>query len=186
MKLARTEPDEGGLTRRDTARIAAGSALTLVAASALGPLAAPAVADDYCFDQCSNDALNVFGQKMGTQKGFALQQLSGIGVSNAWSIAYWGGFLGQAWAALVYSTHKCNDPNCGDPNKYPRPAGGGSVGGGSGGGGGGGGSTPAPGCPPNTFACGGSTAVCCYAGNVCCSCGQCCTYAQYCGGCCGG
>lgn len=77
VRLAESRDDDGRLlTRRETARLAAGSALAVAAASTLGPLAEPAGAESYCFNQCDNDAFDRLHAKMATQKAFAVSLLS--------------------------------------------------------------------------------------------------------------
>lgn len=167
------------MTRRDSARVMGGTVASLTALTLTH--AAPAAADDYCYDACYDNALNNFHDRMSTQKIFAIQHLTGYGVIPAWSIAYWGGFLGYSWGAFVNDASKCNQTDCGDPTTYPPPK---STGGPHGGGP----QAPAPeACPPQTGACPGmNPPQCCFGSDYCCGCGVCCTFAMYCDSCCSG
>jgi hypothetical protein len=190
-KLAQTggavppvEPSEPGtalITRRQASRRAAAGALTITAATALGPWSGNAAAEGYCFSNCVNNAENDLNQSLDNLRFNLLHRASGFAF---WLGAGGGGVTG--YLSAVYGDYYgdragCALPNCGDPARYPPPSPGG--GGGNGGGGNGGG---AQGCGSGCTDCGAAPpgTYCACAGAVCCACGKECSYSQYCVGCC--
>jgi hypothetical protein len=157
-----SEPDTSLITRRQASRRAAAGALTITAATALGPWAGNAAAAGYCFSDCVNNAENNLDQKLDSFRSNMLHRAS--------TFAFWIGVTGgyPAYLSLVYADYYedragCYLSNCGDPAQYPPP----NPGGGGGGGGGGG----TQGCGSGCVDCGAPPAgtYCACAGAVCCA-----------------
>jgi hypothetical protein len=173
-----SESDTALLTRRQASRRAAAGAVTITAATALGPWAGNAAAEGYCFSQCVNNAENDLNQALDNLRSNLLHRAAGF---TFWLGVGSGGVTG--YLSAVYGDYYgdragCYLSKCGDPDRYPPPSSGGG-----GGGGGGGGTT---GCGSGCVDCGAPPAgtYCACAGAVCCACGKECSYAQYCVGCC--
>ena len=171
------------ITRRQASRRAAAGALTITAATALGPWTGSAAAEGYCFSDCVNDAENDLNQQLDNLRSNLLHRAAhfsfwlGVGTGGV------TGYLSAVYGDYYENRAGCYLSNCGDPARFPPPNPGGG-GGGNGGGGNGGGGTQ--GCGPGCTDCGAAPAgtYCACSGAVCCACGKECTYSQYCIGCC--
>jgi hypothetical protein len=173
--VAALEPAETGtnlITRRQASRrAAAAGALTITAATALGPWTGDAAAEGYCFSDCVNNAENELNQSLDNLRSNLLHRAAhfsywlGVGTGGV------TGYLSAVYGDYYENRAGCALSNCGDPARYPppKPGGGGTQGCGSG--------CVDCGAPP-------AGTYCACAGAVCCACGKECTYAQYCVGCC--
>jgi hypothetical protein len=165
-----SETDTGQITRRQASRRAAAGALTITAATTLGPWAGNAAGEGYCFTQCVTNAENDLNQKLDNLRSNLLHRAASftfwLGVGSGGVT----GYLSAVYGDYYEDRAGCYLGNCGDPARYPPP----NPGGGG------------QGCGSGCVDCGAPPAgtYCACAGAICCACGKECSYAQYCTGCC--
>ena len=143
------------ITRRDAVKLGGSSALALAALGTLGPFAATAAGDPYCFNACAAAAENALDFGLDTSRSDALRPLSVLAGSFGLLV-----YVADLYANFYAARAQCRTPNCGNPATYPKPvaSGGGGV----------------SGSGSNQCASGCCTDADCGFGNVCCSCGVCC------------